>query len=149
MENLEGSKWNSFNILGSSTVNNWGFDINTTFDPEDPESEPVTTEFKMQSVLDRTKPQLAVPVALAGFRKVRWEVTNAGSSSTSMGSVHVAYCKASGDSEFYLEKAAEVYIETARFWVSRYTYRPELGRADLRVTVATRTVLARTVSWVR
>ena len=32
-----------------------------------------------------------------------------------------AYCKASGDSEFYLEKAAEVYIETARFWVSRYT----------------------------
>lgn len=42
-----------------------------------------------------------------------------------------AYCKASGDSEFYLEKAAEVYIETARFWVSRYTYRPELGRADL------------------
>ena len=42
-----------------------------------------------------------------------------------------AYCKASGDSEFYLEKAAEVYIETAHFWVSRYTYRPELGRADL------------------
>lgn len=42
-----------------------------------------------------------------------------------------AYCKASGDSEFYLEKAAEVCIETARFWVSRYTYRPELGRADL------------------
>jgi len=97
VENLEGSKWNSFNILGSSTVNNWGFDINTTFDPEDPESEPVTTEFKMQSVLDRTKPQLAVPVALAGFRKVRWEVTNAGSSSTSIGSVHVAYCKASGN----------------------------------------------------
>ena len=97
VENLEGSKWNSFNILGSSTVNNWGFDINTTFDPQDPRSEPVTTEFKMQSVLDRTKPQLAVPVALAGFRKVRWEVTNAGSSSTSIGSVHVAYCKASGN----------------------------------------------------
>ena len=97
VENLEGSKWNSFNILGSSTVNNWGFDINTTFDPEDPRSEPVTTEFKAQSVLDRTKPQLAVPVALAGFRKVRWEVTNAGSSSTSIGSVHVAYCKASGN----------------------------------------------------
>ena len=97
VENLEGSKWNSFNILGSSTVNNWGFDINTTFDPEDPESEPVTTEFKAQSVLDRTKPQLAVPVALAGFRKVRWEVNNAGSSSTTAGSVHVAYCKASGN----------------------------------------------------
>ena len=78
-------------------MNNWGFDINTTFDPEDPESEPVTTEFKMQSVLDRTKPQLAVPVALAGFRKVRWEVNNPGSSTTTAGSVHVAYCKASGN----------------------------------------------------
>ena len=97
VENLEGSKWNSFNILGASTVDNWGFDINTTFDPDEEESEPVTTEFKGQSVLDRTKPQLAVPVALAGFRKVRWEVTNAGSTTNSIGSIHVAYCKASGN----------------------------------------------------
>ena len=97
VENLEGSKWNAFNILGGTTVNSWGFDIHTTFDPDDPESEPVTTEFRGLSVLDRTKPQLAVPVALAGFRKVRWEVTNAGSASTDIGSVHVAYCKASGN----------------------------------------------------
>lgn len=38
-----------------------------------------------------------------------------------------AYCKRSGDEAFYLDKAAEVFIETARFWVSRYTYRPETG----------------------
>ena len=42
-----------------------------------------------------------------------------------------AYCQASGDRQFYLDKAAEVYVETARFWVSRYTYRPEAGRVDL------------------
>ena len=42
-----------------------------------------------------------------------------------------AYCKKSGDETFYLEEAAEVFIETARFWVSRYTYRPETGEADL------------------
>ncbi len=42
-----------------------------------------------------------------------------------------AYCKASGDESFYLDHAAEVYVETARFWVSRYTYRPETGKADL------------------
>ena len=42
-----------------------------------------------------------------------------------------AYCKRSGDEAFYLDKAAEVFIETARFWVSRYTYRPETGEADL------------------
>lgn len=42
-----------------------------------------------------------------------------------------AYCKKSGDEEFYLDKAAEVFIETARFWISRYTYRPEIGEVDL------------------
>lgn len=42
-----------------------------------------------------------------------------------------AYCKQSGDEEFYLDKAAEVFLETARFWVSRYTYRKETGKADL------------------
>lgn len=42
-----------------------------------------------------------------------------------------AYCKKSADEDFYLDKAAEVYVETARFWVSRYTFHPEMGRADL------------------
>ena len=42
-----------------------------------------------------------------------------------------AYCKKSGDKAFYLDKAAEVFIETARFWISRYTYRPETGEVDL------------------
>lgn len=42
-----------------------------------------------------------------------------------------AYCKKSRNEAFYLDQAAEVFIETARFWVSRYTYRPETGKADL------------------
>ena len=42
-----------------------------------------------------------------------------------------AYCKKSGDDAFYLERCAEVFIETARFWISRYTYRPETGEVDL------------------
>ena len=42
-----------------------------------------------------------------------------------------AYCKKSGDEAFYLDKAAEVFVETARFWISRYTYRPETGEVDL------------------
>lgn len=41
------------------------------------------------------------------------------------------YCKKSGDEAFYLDKAAEVFIETARFWISRYTCRPETGEVDL------------------
>lgn len=42
-----------------------------------------------------------------------------------------AYCKKTKDEAFYLDKAAEVFIETARFWISRYTYRPQTGEADL------------------
>lgn len=42
-----------------------------------------------------------------------------------------AYCQRSGDEAFYLDQAAEVFVETARFWVSRYTCRPETGEADL------------------
>lgn len=42
-----------------------------------------------------------------------------------------AYCKIANDENFYLDKAAEVFIETARFWVSRYTYRPETNDVDL------------------
>lgn len=41
------------------------------------------------------------------------------------------YCEKSRDREFYLDKAAEVFIETARFWVSRYTRHPETGEANL------------------
>ena len=92
VENLEGSRWNSFNILGSKTVDNWGFNITTSMLPEF-KANKVVTKFKDQSIISRTKPQLTIPVALVGFRKVRWEVTNVGSTSTDIGSVHVAYCK--------------------------------------------------------
>lgn len=42
-----------------------------------------------------------------------------------------SYCRASGDRDFCLDSAAEVYVETARFWMSRYTFRRETQRADL------------------
>ena len=36
-----------------------------------------------------------------------------------------------GPGNMLLDRAAEVFVETARFWVSRYTYRPETGEVDL------------------
>lgn len=41
------------------------------------------------------------------------------------------YCAIAQDEEFYLDRVAEVYIETARFWASRYTYHSESDTADL------------------
>ena len=46
--------------------------------------------------MTRTKPQVPVSVALAGFRTYRFEVTNAGVQDA-VGSIHFAYCKASGE----------------------------------------------------
>ncbi|KAK8800503.1 hypothetical protein WA171_005134 [Blastocystis sp. BT1] len=97
VENLEGSKWNSFNMVGGSTVTSWGFDIIANYNPDDTTNEPVTILSAIgQTVTSRTKPQIAVPVALAGFRRYRWEVTDTGSTTTTLGSVHMAYCKPTG-----------------------------------------------------
>ena len=97
VENLVGSKWNSFNIMGSSTVSSWGFDINAIHYIDDTVVEPVTILNAMnQRVVSRTKPQISVPVALAGFRRYRWQITKASSTTTTLGSIHMAYCKASG-----------------------------------------------------
>nr|MCR4777918.1 glycoside hydrolase family 65 protein [Lachnospiraceae bacterium] len=41
------------------------------------------------------------------------------------------YCKTSKDEDFYISKAAEVYVETARFWASRYTWDKDGKKADL------------------
>ena len=97
VENLEGSKWNSFNMVGGSTVTSWGFDIIANYNPDDTTNIPVTILNTIgQTVTSRTKPQIPVPVALAGFRRYRWEVTVTGSTGTTLSSAHMAYCKASG-----------------------------------------------------
>ena len=97
VENLEGSRWNSFNIVGSNTVNSWGFYVYGSFDPENPQSEQITVLHESSiSIPDRAKPQVPAAVGMAGFRKYRWEVSNAGSISTNIGSIHMAYCKAEG-----------------------------------------------------
>ena len=77
VENLEGSKWNSFNILGSTKVNSMDFTIQTIFDPDDSLIAPLTTQFQGQTITDRVKPQFSVPVGMAGFRRVHWEITGA------------------------------------------------------------------------
>ncbi|KAK8805042.1 hypothetical protein WA171_007007 [Blastocystis sp. BT1] len=97
VENLEGSKWNSFNILGSYTVSSLGFDIYGYSNPDDEQAETTTILNAIdQTVTSRTKPQIPVPVALAGFRRYRWQVTNTASWTTILSSVHMAYCKPTG-----------------------------------------------------
>ena len=93
VENMEGTKWNSLNMLVSVALSSFGFEIQSTFDAD---NSTIITPFSGVSVTDRQKPQLPVPVALAGFRTFRYVINNP-SNSPSYGSLHTTYCKASGD----------------------------------------------------
>ena len=94
VENLEGSKWNSFNLLGSNNLSRWNFDIYGYMNPENEESriELINTSEQLKS---RTKPQISVPVALAGFRKIRYEALYVDDSNI-VSAMFTSYCKASG-----------------------------------------------------
>ena len=97
VENLLGSKWNAFNILQGSNIPSWGFKIDATFDPDNAEDEPITAvTFSGVALQARTKPNYAVPVALAGFRKYRFEITASSSATPTIGAMYGAYCKATG-----------------------------------------------------
>ena len=76
-------------------MSNWYFSIKTMVMGESFFSS-FTTPFENPTIRDRTKPQLFVPVAMAGFRKVRWEVSSGGSSEYGMDSLHMAYCIPTG-----------------------------------------------------
>ena len=97
VENLEGSKWNSFNMMDSTTVNAWGLMINAKMNPNNEEEEALMVLNGVAlNITSRIKPQIPVPVALAGFRQYRWEIFDSGSAQTNINAMFTAYCKASG-----------------------------------------------------
>ncbi|KAK8797782.1 hypothetical protein WA171_005313 [Blastocystis sp. BT1] len=87
VDNLEGSKWNSFYLLRSDS-SSWGFSIHGFNNPQD---QPIL-------LLNLTQTQsisTLIPLALAGFPHYRWQLTSTGSNS-SFASLHLAYCKPTG-----------------------------------------------------
>ena len=128
VENVLGSKWNSFNILQSATISSWGFDIYGYYDT-DPNTDRVTVlAARQQAVNDRTKPQIATPVGLAGFRKFRWEIVTSASATPDIGSIHGAYCKATGAICPAVDKypsvgEGQISVSTCDEGYNGYTYR--------------------------
>ena len=94
VENLEGSKFNSFNLLGASNVTTWVFELYGYMNPEDRNNRVIMVNSNKE-LISRTKPQIPVPVGLAGFRKIHYEILQA-SSITSTGAIFTAYCKSTG-----------------------------------------------------
>ena len=94
VENLEGSKWNAFNIVGGNNVNSFVYELSGYMNPD--ESNYVVTLLNSNAPLQsRGKQQTPVPVALAGFRKIRYEVLQT-ISANPIGAMFGAYCKATG-----------------------------------------------------
>ncbi|KNB41237.1 hypothetical protein JH06_5809 [Blastocystis sp. subtype 4] len=86
VENLVGSKWNSFNMVGFTTIS-LSFTIDGYYDPNNTAEEPVTIlDVEDQRMSSRRKPQIPY----------RWEITKVGSDSMSLASIHMAYCKPVG-----------------------------------------------------
>ena len=93
VDNLVGSKWNSFNILGYPSILSWGFDIYGYSNPDDEQESVTILSAVNQTVIERTKPQIPVLDALTGFRRYRWQVTETDSDYLVITSIHMAYCK--------------------------------------------------------
>ena len=96
VENLVGSKWNSFNMVGFTTIS-LSFTIDGYYDPNNTAEEPVTIlDVEDQRMSSRRKPQIPMSISMSRFRKYRWEITKVGSDSMSLASIHMAYCKPVG-----------------------------------------------------
>ena len=92
VENLEGSRWNAFNLVLSTDVD-LVFDLYGSLAGEN--SSPTTLTNKNLQLESRTKPMVSVPVALAGFSRIRYEILQS-NNHNSIGAMFTAYCKASG-----------------------------------------------------
>ena len=97
VDNRMGSKWNVFNLHIAGNVNTWGFRIYAVMDPEDENEEPLIAFHQTGLAINgRTRPNLHVPVALAGFRQYKWEVIQNANYNYAINAMFQVYCKATG-----------------------------------------------------
>ena len=69
VENLEGSKWNSFNVVGGEDVARWVFEL-YGYQNVSGEGEGRRLMRSNSTLLSRTKPQITIPLDLNGYRKI-------------------------------------------------------------------------------
>ena len=92
IENLEGSKWNTLNVLTGTTIRNWSWSVYALRD-----SKTYTlVDFSNRTITGRKKPLVSVPLALISSREFRWDASIPLSDPLSISSFSFAYCKPSG-----------------------------------------------------
>ena len=94
VDNLEGSKFNSFGMLTNTVGRGYGFSVYSRWNPiEDYTSALAVTE---QTTKDRDRSAWSMPVGIAGFRDFKFEVDSPASDDVSVNSFITQYCKPSG-----------------------------------------------------
>ena len=94
VENLEGSKWNSFALQTNGEATGYSFSIYTRWE----ESEQYLSALAVtnQAVMDRTRSTWDMPVGIAGFKQFRFEIDTASTGTVSTNAYMFLYCKPAG-----------------------------------------------------
>ena len=97
VENLEGTKFNSFAMQTVYTRSSFGFSIYANQVPEDIEERQSIFSKVGLSTVTRARSAWDVPVGIAGFKQIRWEIDDAASAVVTTSAYILQYCKASGE----------------------------------------------------
>ena len=94
VENLEGSKFNSFGLLTNVAVTGYGFSVKGRWN----DNEEYTNAMSQtgQATKNRERVSWDMPVGIAGFRQFKFEVDSAASGIVSTNAYVMQYCKPSG-----------------------------------------------------
>ena len=93
VENLEGSKWNSFALQTNEDVSSFGFSIYSRWEGDEFVSALAQTG---QTMLDRTRSAWDMPIGIAGFTQFRYVIDTIASAAPSINAIVFQYCKPSG-----------------------------------------------------
>ena len=93
VENLEGSKWNSFALQTNEDVESFGFSIYARWEGDEFVSALAQTG---QLMYDRTRSAWDMPIGIAGFTQFRYVFDTIASAAPSINAIVFQYCKPSG-----------------------------------------------------
>ena len=94
VDNLEGSKANTFALQTSNAVTGYGFSVYGRWEASDEYTSALAvTE---QTTKDRERNTWSMPVGIAGFTELRFEVDSPASDDVSVNAYALVYCKPSG-----------------------------------------------------
>ncbi|KAM7453571.1 hypothetical protein BLSTO_05680, partial [Blastocystis sp. subtype 1] len=94
VENLEGSKFNSFGLLTNVAVTGYGFTVKGRWDTNEEYTNAMSQTGQATKQQDRVSWDM--PVGIAGFRQFRFEVDSVASAIVNTNAYIMLYCKPSG-----------------------------------------------------